>query len=277
MKIFVLLYKEVEMALGINSFYSKQQLAQMHENIRVLRHPDHARAGVFFWAHHEKLVIIDQTYAFVGGIDLCYGRWDDHNHRLTDLGSISTPLQNPITMLIKGAQNLFTNTPGSIDAVDASTPFPSKRVVQIEDPEDAFMRQAAELKPGQKPNTPEMERKNRLSAVKDKVKTKGRDFMNLLSLNESEIVAPESNKKDKDQPNACRNLHFNDDEIKEAACGGMEDPSQKYTDPMVETLTGQAKLWIGKDYCNFIYKDFINLELPHDGKKLLFFIVCVLN
>ncbi|XP_063696243.1 phospholipase D2 isoform X2 [Culicoides brevitarsis] len=261
-KIFVLLYKEVEMALGINSFYSKQQLASLHENIRVLRHPDHARVGVFFWAHHEKLVIIDQTYAFVGGIDLCYGRWDDHMHRLTDLGSISTPLQNPITMLIKGASNMFTKATG-VDTVDASTPIQSKRVVQIEDPEDAFMRQVAELKPGQKQNTPEMERKNRLSAVKDKVKTKGRDFMNLLSLNESEIVAPESaTKKGKDD--VCRNLHFNDDEIKEASCAGVEDPSQKYTDPMVETLTGQAKLWIGKDYCNFIYKDFINLDMPHD-------------
>lgn len=78
------------MALGINSYYSKQKLVQTHENIKVFRHPDHARAGVFFWAHHEKIVVIDQTYAFLGGIDLCYGRWDDYKHRLTDLGSISS-------------------------------------------------------------------------------------------------------------------------------------------------------------------------------------------
>lgn len=51
------------------------------ENIKVLRHPDHAKAGVFLWAHHEKIVVVDQTYAFVGGIDLCYGRWDDDKHR----------------------------------------------------------------------------------------------------------------------------------------------------------------------------------------------------
>lgn len=31
---YVMLYKEVEMALGINSFYSKQKLMQ-HENIKV--------------------------------------------------------------------------------------------------------------------------------------------------------------------------------------------------------------------------------------------------
>ena len=31
------------------------------------------------------LVIIDQSLAFVGGIDLCYGRWDNSRHLLTDL------------------------------------------------------------------------------------------------------------------------------------------------------------------------------------------------
>jgi hypothetical protein len=35
-KVFVLLYKEVELALGINSYYSKQRLvAAHHDNIKV--------------------------------------------------------------------------------------------------------------------------------------------------------------------------------------------------------------------------------------------------
>lgn len=34
-RVFVLLYKEVEMALGINSYYSKQRLVDAHENIKV--------------------------------------------------------------------------------------------------------------------------------------------------------------------------------------------------------------------------------------------------
>ncbi|GBO99754.1 Phospholipase D2 [Eumeta japonica] len=33
-RIFVLLFKEVEMALGINSYYSKQSLVNLHENIK---------------------------------------------------------------------------------------------------------------------------------------------------------------------------------------------------------------------------------------------------
>lgn len=31
-----------------------------------------------FFSHHQKSVIVDGTVAFVGGIDLAYGRWDTH-------------------------------------------------------------------------------------------------------------------------------------------------------------------------------------------------------
>jgi phospholipase D1/2 len=45
---------------------------------KVIRHPNHyPKGGVLLWSHHEKMVVIDQKIAFVGGIDLCYGRWDD--------------------------------------------------------------------------------------------------------------------------------------------------------------------------------------------------------
>lgn len=56
---------------------------------QVMRHPDHVSSSVYLWAHHEKIVIIDQSVAFVGGIDLAYGRWDDREHRLTDVGSVT--------------------------------------------------------------------------------------------------------------------------------------------------------------------------------------------
>lgn len=50
-----------------------------------MRHPDH----VTLWAHHEKLLVVDQVVAFLGGLDLAYGRWDDLHYRLTDLGDFS--------------------------------------------------------------------------------------------------------------------------------------------------------------------------------------------
>ncbi|XP_033740718.1 phospholipase D1-like [Pecten maximus] len=88
-KIFILLYKEMSMAVNLLSIYSKHVLmSKCPENIKVLRHPDHIGSGVLLWAHHEKLVVVDQKIAFVGGIDLCYGRWDDNHHKLTDLGCI---------------------------------------------------------------------------------------------------------------------------------------------------------------------------------------------
>ncbi len=55
-----------------------------------MRHPDHVSSVVFLWAHHEKMVAIDQTVAFVGGLDLAFGRWDDSQYRLTDLGLTKT-------------------------------------------------------------------------------------------------------------------------------------------------------------------------------------------
>ncbi|XP_036204024.1 phospholipase D1 isoform X4 [Myotis myotis] len=94
-RIFIILYKEVELALGINSEYSKRTLMRLHPNIKVMRHPDHVSSAVYLWAHHEKLVIIDQSVAFVGGIDLAYGRWDDNEHRLTDVGSVKRVISGP--------------------------------------------------------------------------------------------------------------------------------------------------------------------------------------
>ncbi|OQV18121.1 Phospholipase D1 [Hypsibius exemplaris] len=81
-QIFILMYKESRAVLGINSFYTKRKLTRLHPNIHVQRHPD---KNVLLWSHHEKTVIIDQKLAFVGGIDLCYGRWDDHHYRLCDV------------------------------------------------------------------------------------------------------------------------------------------------------------------------------------------------
>uniref|UniRef100_A0A672HJN6 Phospholipase n=1 Tax=Salarias fasciatus TaxID=181472 RepID=A0A672HJN6_SALFA len=86
-RVFVMLYKEVELALGINSGYSKRTLHRLHPNIKVMRHPDHVSSAVYLWAHHEKIIVVDQSVAFVGGIDLAYGRWDDREHRLTDVGN----------------------------------------------------------------------------------------------------------------------------------------------------------------------------------------------
>lgn len=66
------------MFLTNDSTYTKEILESLSPNIKVLQHP----LGVLptFWSHHEKIVIIDQTEALIGGLDLCYGRFDTSSH-----------------------------------------------------------------------------------------------------------------------------------------------------------------------------------------------------
>ncbi|KAH7128706.1 hypothetical protein B0J11DRAFT_525551 [Dendryphion nanum] len=96
-KIYIIVYKEVSAALTCNSQHTKKAMMNLipegqpgHGNIRLMRHPDHnvlenASDMTFYWAHHEKFIVIDYAMAFIGGLDLCYGRWDNHQHSLADV------------------------------------------------------------------------------------------------------------------------------------------------------------------------------------------------
>ncbi|QYS93461.1 Phospholipase [Trichoderma simmonsii] len=120
-KVHVIVYKEVEAALTLDSAHTKHALEKLHPNISVFRHPDHAPAGydiaseignsfknltnfnlatmskdtlkaiygaaddvVLYWAHHEKLLVVDRNLVFMGGLDLCFGRWDTNSHPIAD-------------------------------------------------------------------------------------------------------------------------------------------------------------------------------------------------
>lgn len=131
-KIFILLYKEISLALGINSYYSKHKLMEC-PNIKVLRHPDHIPGGVYLWAHHEKLVVIDQKVAFLGGFDLCYGRWDGQNHRLDDLGSLGNNTSQSVnndTEVIKEPPKLLEESPVPNIKMNGNTLDISKPVIR---------------------------------------------------------------------------------------------------------------------------------------------------
>lgn len=84
-KIFVIIYRNVGTTVPIDSLYTKHSILSLNqENIHVIRSPNQLLQNTYFWAHHEKICIIDQTMAFMGGIDLCYGRYDTPDHVLTD-------------------------------------------------------------------------------------------------------------------------------------------------------------------------------------------------
>ena len=77
-KIYILLYYECSLALTLDSKYTQDTLEKLHKNIEVTRHPSDKLD--LLWSHHEKLVIIDQQIGYVGGLDLCWGRYDFHEH-----------------------------------------------------------------------------------------------------------------------------------------------------------------------------------------------------
>jgi phospholipase D1/2 len=42
-------------------------------------------------SHHEKLVIVDNHICFIGGLDLCFGRYDSPEHKVGDVPPLMWP------------------------------------------------------------------------------------------------------------------------------------------------------------------------------------------
>ena len=73
--------------------------------------------NVLFWAHHEKLCLVDRKIAFMGGLDLCFGRWDTNSHPLSDVHA------NIATTVFPGQDY---NNARIMDFNDVSKPFENK-------------------------------------------------------------------------------------------------------------------------------------------------------
>ncbi|XP_061493302.1 phospholipase D1 isoform X1 [Rhineura floridana] len=215
-KIFVMLYKEVELALGINSEYSKRTLMHLHPNIKVMRHPDHVSSTVYLWAHHEKLVVIDQSIAFVGGIDLAYGRWDDNEHRLTDVGS-------------------------------------AKRMTATKSASTINLSSLAE--PDQQPTIgPQLEHQVKLPLQENTDDTP--DPSRMKGIGRPKKFARFSIYRQLHR----HGLHHAD------SVSSVDSDSNKGSIRSLKTgvgeLLGETRFWHGKDYCNFVFKDWVQLDKP---------------
>ena len=92
-KIYIIVYKEFKYALNIDSLHTKNVFKNLHSNIKFIRYPK----GNFelFWSPHDKLVVIDQKVGYLGGVDLCWGRYDDNSHKLFEKGSNDVELNWP--------------------------------------------------------------------------------------------------------------------------------------------------------------------------------------
>ena len=97
-KIYIHMYREPN-PLDLGSAHSQEVLESdeiLKLNVHILRHPERGIAGAkLLWAHHEKICVIDDKIAYLGGIDLCYGRYDTQEHRLFDNVTNSTYFPGP--------------------------------------------------------------------------------------------------------------------------------------------------------------------------------------
>lgn len=291
-RVFVLLYKEVELALGINSFYSKKQLCSKHPNVKVLRHPDHVSGGVLFWAHHEKLVVVDQSLAFLGGIDLCYGRWDDEQHRLTDLGSVR-PTNTPTSMMsvVQASHNVGQQKPSALlhlAKAANNVSFGTVTNIGVSSPKDTGDVDS-NCNNGKQLDTPPVKTKSRRATVANRMRTlrnRGREWAGELKEDSIEWMGKHFTKNWSGSEIDLSDFSSNHDNIEDDVLEQiMEDTiDNKEIDidvidraiisqpiPALESnrtrgalkgFQGSTKLWIGKDYTNFIVKDFINLDEP---------------
>lgn len=71
--------------------------------------------GFFKWAHHEKIVIIDEKIAFVGGMDLCFGRYDLPSHPLVDTEGKTWPGKDYYNVLVRDVTNLSHPEEDTVD------------------------------------------------------------------------------------------------------------------------------------------------------------------
>lgn len=42
-------------------------------------------------SHHEKIVIVDNQVCYIGGLDLCFGRYDNPEHKVADSPPVMWP------------------------------------------------------------------------------------------------------------------------------------------------------------------------------------------
>ncbi|GAA97760.1 uncharacterized protein L969DRAFT_55895 [Mixia osmundae IAM 14324] len=84
-KVFIIVYREVSNDFTpVDSTHTKTTLLGLHPNIHLQRSPDHMGTRTLLWSHHEKMCVIDGAIAFMGGFDICFGRWDTPQHLLVD-------------------------------------------------------------------------------------------------------------------------------------------------------------------------------------------------
>lgn len=148
----------------------------------------------------------------------------------------STPEQSPVKNLIMQSKEIIKATASPIhieqenknnDSVkEKSSRTPTEPLSETEEPLDEHTKQ----------NTPEMKRKGLTEKIRENV---------MSTINKFSIANDEQSTK-------------HDETIKISTINTQHRPSYH------DEIDGQAKYWMGKDYTNFIFRDFSDLNQPFD-------------
>nr|XP_015218822.1 PREDICTED: phospholipase D1-like isoform X2 [Lepisosteus oculatus] len=266
-KVCVLLYKEVEVVLGLNSEYTKKTLMGLHPNIRVMRHPDHVPSTILLWAHHEKTVVIDQSVAFLGGIDLAYGRWDDHHHRLTDVGSVRrTPQPSPVLSPKLTRQSAIIVEEEMCEAKSSQVGKDSPSSVEWS---GGLKKEHADERLQEESCGRPASQSSRLHTAHSEDPTT-EDCSHTSEDPEAGYCSRSSLSSRKIHPREVSNKSLS---LQSSESGTFRtqysltlphDTSSLRSHISSNELCGEARFWHGKDYCNFILKDWVKLNKPFD-------------
>uniref|UniRef100_A0A673TF54 Phospholipase n=1 Tax=Suricata suricatta TaxID=37032 RepID=A0A673TF54_SURSU len=217
----------------------------------VMRHPDHVSSSVYLWAHHEKIVVIDQSVAFVGGIDLAYGRWDDNEHRLTDVGSVKRVTAGP------SLTSLTAETAKSVESLslkDKNKPSNTQPTLKSTDDMDSKSKGIGKSR-----------KFSKFSLYRHLHRHHLHNADSISSIDSASSYC-----------NHCRSrqnlIHGLKPHLKLFRSSSKSE--QGLTRPNVGTnslrslqtgmgeLHGETRFWHGKDYCNFVFKDWVQLDKP---------------
>ncbi|CAF1091406.1 unnamed protein product [Rotaria sordida] len=120
------------------------------------------------------MLIIDQKIAFVGGLDLCFGRWDDEFHRLTDLGKTNDTLSDIVSEIAQERKEIDDEL--SIETFEQVT----EKIVQNADQIQVTTCSSIESIEGQKGSRNEEQSKKSQSMMDTKTRYFiGKDYSNL--------------------------------------------------------------------------------------------------
>ena len=83
-KVYVLIFYEWPNSAPTNSKHTEDIFQKLNNKIYLIRFPSHSQKGLF-WSNHEKLVIVDKIIGYLGGFDLCWGRYDNKEHPISEI------------------------------------------------------------------------------------------------------------------------------------------------------------------------------------------------